>query len=196
MIAALFVAKGGCYFGLPGVDPWDEARDARLYAGPHPVVAHPPCSSWSRLAPINQKRYGIPIGADGGCFESALASVISWGGVLEHPAGSRAFARFGLPAPVKGQWSFDRHYPGAYAGWVGEVCQATYGHRAKKMTWLYFVGRRRPAALDWSVTRPTATVSYLKNHGDSGLPRLPKKEALATPPAFRTVLLGLAEGAR
>ena len=31
-IAALFVATGGVYFGLPGVDPWDEARDARLYA--------------------------------------------------------------------------------------------------------------------------------------------------------------------
>ena len=33
MIAALYVATGGCYFGLDGVDPWDEARDARLYAG-------------------------------------------------------------------------------------------------------------------------------------------------------------------
>lgn len=28
MIAALYVAEGGCYFGLPDVDPWDEARDA------------------------------------------------------------------------------------------------------------------------------------------------------------------------
>ena len=33
VIAALYVATGGCYFGLDGVDPWDEARDARLYAG-------------------------------------------------------------------------------------------------------------------------------------------------------------------
>ena len=38
-VAALFVAKDGPYFGLEGVDPWDGARDARLYAGPHPVVA-------------------------------------------------------------------------------------------------------------------------------------------------------------
>ena len=35
MIAALFVEPGGCYFGLPNVDPWDESRDARLYPGPH-----------------------------------------------------------------------------------------------------------------------------------------------------------------
>ena len=43
MIAALFVQKNGAYFDLPDVDPWDEERDARLYSGPHPVVAHPQC---------------------------------------------------------------------------------------------------------------------------------------------------------
>ena len=47
-ITALFVASGGVYFGLPGVDPWDEVRDARLYAGSDPVVAHPPCERWGR----------------------------------------------------------------------------------------------------------------------------------------------------
>lgn len=41
MIAALFVQRDGCYWNLEGVDPWDEARDARLYDGPYPVVAHP-----------------------------------------------------------------------------------------------------------------------------------------------------------
>jgi hypothetical protein len=49
MIAALYVETDGAYFGLPGVDPWDEARDARKYAGPHPVVAHPPCQRWGRF---------------------------------------------------------------------------------------------------------------------------------------------------
>ena len=29
-VAALYVQAGGCYFELDGVDPWDEARDARL----------------------------------------------------------------------------------------------------------------------------------------------------------------------
>jgi hypothetical protein len=47
-VAALYVATGGCYYGLEGVDPWDAARDARLYAGPWPVVAHPPCERWGR----------------------------------------------------------------------------------------------------------------------------------------------------
>jgi hypothetical protein len=43
IIAALYVETDGCYFGLPDVDPWDEARDARRYDGPHPVVSHTPC---------------------------------------------------------------------------------------------------------------------------------------------------------
>ncbi len=38
MIAALYVERGGVYWDFPGVDPWDQARDARLYAGPWPVV--------------------------------------------------------------------------------------------------------------------------------------------------------------
>ncbi len=49
MIAALYVETGGCYFGVPWlIDPWDEQRDARLYAGPWPVVAHPPCQRWGK----------------------------------------------------------------------------------------------------------------------------------------------------
>jgi hypothetical protein len=31
VIAALYVRRDGPYWDLPGVDPWDEERDARLY---------------------------------------------------------------------------------------------------------------------------------------------------------------------
>lgn len=48
-VAALYVQKNGAYWNLPGVDPWDEERDARLYDGPHPVVAHPPCQRWGKF---------------------------------------------------------------------------------------------------------------------------------------------------
>src|SRR6266542_1132660 len=49
-VAALYVDPNGVYASLPDVEVWDEARDARLYAGPWPVVAHPPCARWCRLA--------------------------------------------------------------------------------------------------------------------------------------------------
>ena len=84
--------------GLQDVDPWDIHRDARLYNGPHPVVAHPPCSTWGQLASVNQARWGKMIGDDEGCFEAALNTVRRFGGVLEHPADSVAWQRF-IPAP-------------------------------------------------------------------------------------------------
>ena len=79
MVAALFVQTNGVYYGLPDVDPWDQRRDARLYDGPHPVVAHPPCSRWCRLAGLVEARWGHKRGEDGGCFAAALAAVRRWG---------------------------------------------------------------------------------------------------------------------
>jgi len=191
VIAALYVQTNGCYFGLPDVDPWDVKRDARLYAGPWPVVAHPPCSRWCQLAYMNQKRYGHRVGDDGGCFERALDAVRTWGGVLEHPAFSYAWPHFHLPEPTAAGWRRDIE-----GGWVCQVSQAAYGHRAIKLTWLYYRGDVAPPALRWSVPEPTAQVSFCKNHGNSSLPRLSKKAAAATPAAFRDLLIGIARGAR
>ena len=43
-VAALYVQTRGVYYGVDGVDAWGlPDRDAREYAGPWPVVAHPPC---------------------------------------------------------------------------------------------------------------------------------------------------------
>jgi len=191
-VAALFVDPQGVYAGLPDVDVWDEARDARLYAGPWPVVAHPPCNKWSPLAYINQSRLvGYRIGDDGGCFIAALTAVERYGGVLEHPADSLAWRRFGLPTPARGGWAshLSRH------GYATEVSQSAYGHRARKRTWLYYVGPS-PAPMDWSEPETDAIVSgFLHRKGTDESRRVRPKEAAATPPAFRDVLLGMARGA-
>lgn len=151
MIAALYVATGGHYFGTPWVvDPWDEARDARLYAGPWPVVAHPPCQRWGKFwagQPLAIKKTGVRKvkGDDGGCFAKALADVRHWGGVLEHPEGSHAWGHFGLNEPPRaGGWvpADDE------GGWTCCVEQGRYGHYARKPTWLYVKGVWRPE-LDW-----------------------------------------------
>lgn len=191
MIAALFVQTGGCYFGLEGVDPWDQQRDARLYAGPHPVVAHPPCQLWVNFAALNFKRYGGEHnrpGNDGGCFASALASVRKWGGVLEHPAGSKAFAAHDLTAPSGLGWQ--RTLANEY---VCEVWQSAYGHRARKRTWLLYVGAP-PAELRWNAVPGEAQIGYFDCVRRNGQikPGLGKKEASATPSEFREALLDLA----
>lgn len=190
MIAALFVQTAGTYFGIPGVDPWDEARDARKYQGPYPVVAHPPCARWCKpLAKVNQTRYGHKIGDDGGCFERALEAVIRYDGVLEHPANSYAWDRFELVKPERGKWKSSNGKRFQY--WVTEVSQSAYGHPARKNTWLLFKSDREPPALDWSDPKGTHLTSFLKRTSRIA-PRLSKKEAIKTPPAFRDMLIGLA----
>lgn len=192
MVAALYVETNGTYFGLPDVDPWDEQRDALLYDGPWPVVAHPPCTRWCQLAYIVQKRYGYAVGEDGGTFAAALDAVRRFGGVLEHPAFSYAWPRFDLPRPQPGGgWTRSL----LDEGWVCEVSQAAYGHPARKLTWLYYVGEREPMELRWDRPAPSKIVSWCANHGVAPLPRIGKADAARTPPAFREALITLAAGA-
>lgn len=183
MIAALYVETDGAYFGLPGVDPWDEFRDARRYSGPWPVVAHPPCDRWHMLSAVNYKRWGFKINEDGGCFLSALKAVREWGGVLEHPAQSRAFRFHGIASPQSRSWQ--RTMDG---DWITEVDQAAYGHRARKTTWLLYHGANPPPPLNWSAKSGTHQVGRF----DRIKPVMAKSEALATPHAFRDVLLTMA----
>lgn len=185
VIAALFVETGGAYFGLDGVDPWDEQRDARQYRGPYPVVAHPPCQLWTNLARVNFKRWGGEHnrpGNDGGCFHSALQSVREFGGVLEHPMGSWAWKEYGLLRPFGIGWK------GGPTEWVCEVWQSAYGHKARKRTWLFCCGKR-PPELCWDRTPGTHQVG----HFDKIKPVLSKREASATPPEFRDALILIAQ---
>lgn len=192
MVAALYVDRRGPYFDHPAVDPWDEKRDARQYAGPHRVIAHPPCSRWCQLAHLVQAMHGYAIGDDDGCFEAALRAVRNFGGVLEHPAYSLAWPAFDLPRPVRGYWQQSLFDP----GWVTEVSQSAYGHPARKRTWLYYVGPD-PKALDWSEPRGSITVSDFgpgntRRRGDEWEPGIQYAAASGTPARFMDELLALA----
>jgi hypothetical protein len=180
-VAALYVETDGVYYGLDDVDPWDEARDARLYAGPWPVVAHPPCK-WHSI--MSNCRPELAKGNDGGCFAAALRAVRDFGGVLEHPALSRAWKTFNLARPADRGWTGCIGDP----GWTCEVDQFHYGHRANKRTWLYYCGEADPPALEWSwAKRSPITV---RNDGGGG-----RDQRSRTPVAFRDVLLDMARSA-
>jgi hypothetical protein len=197
-VAALYVVTSGIYF-RPDVDPWDETRDARTYNGPYPVVCHPPCQRWGRYwsgGPSAKVRRVM--GDDGGCFTAALASVRRWGGVLEHPEASHAFAFHGLAKPPRA------------GGWIpagdglGHVCcveQGHYGHRARKATWLYACDVELPELhwgkaegkirLDQGHHNPTERIRLGERYE-----RITAKECLATPLAFVELLLSIARSAR
>ncbi len=203
MIAALYVQRDGCYSNLPGVDAWDEARDARKYEGPWPVVAHPPCQRWGRFwHGSTRKPHQFKLGDDKGCFAAALDAVRTWGGVLEHPCDSHAWAHFGLARPVRhAGWQTNAD------PWRGRSCyveQGHYGHMSRKPTWLHAVGIDFPE-LDWSKGDQRLHPVALERYGYEKARRIgmmamvggKRKTEIrnATPPQFRDALLAMAASA-
>lgn len=198
MVAALFVETNGVYFGLPNVEPWDRERDARTYAGPHPVVAHPPCKRWGRYAtgaPCKPNQYRV--GDDNGCFKAALDAVRMFGGVLEHPEASKAWAHFNLNAPPRdGGWIA----ADMIGGWTCCVYQGHYGHMAGKATWLYAHGLPLPE-MHWGPCEQRLHPVALAKHGYEKARRIgmmamvggKDKERIRdrTPIEFRDVLISM-----
>jgi hypothetical protein len=210
-IAALYISSGGCYFGLPDVEPWDAERDARLYNGPLPVVAHPPCQRWGKMwagSPSVIAKTGVRKvkGDDDGCFASALDVVRRYGGVLEHPWGSAAWTYFNLNVPPRSGGWIAAELPGSHKyGWTCCVEQGRYGHYARKPTLLYAVGCDLPD-LDWGIgehripqwaidkyglkrAKRIGELSF-KGGGTDSIPRI------GTPIPFRDLLISMARTVR
>lgn len=194
MVAALYVKKGGAYWDIPDVDAWDEGRDARLYNGPHPVVAHPPCQRWCRFAKGIEKVHGYKVGDDAGCFSAALDAVRTYGGVLEHPAGSLAWDAYDLPKPKStGGWTHS-FLDGGYSCYVE---QGRYGHPMRKATWLYAYGLPMLPVLRWGRKNDSELGEFKWGHRadkterDRNRPRIDGQHSV-TPIAFRDALLDMA----
>lgn len=191
-VAALFVEDGGIYFNREDIDPWGPSRNAKLYRGGSPVVAHPPCQLWGKFAKINYARWGgehNKPGNDGGCFKFAKNAVEKWGGVLEHPAQSYAWEEYRMTKPEKYKWIPCNKRD----SWVCEVWQSAYGHLCNKATWLYYVGLTPPFELDWSRPKGTHQIGFRDQRGKGkNKPTVSGKKASATPPAFQEILISLA----
>jgi hypothetical protein len=165
LVAALYVGPRSIYKTLLGPEMcWDEARDARTYAGPWPVICHPPCGPWGAWAHLCTKQ-------DAGAFAVALGMVQRWGGVIEHPAHSRAFDVYDLNAVV-------------------EVDQCDFGFRARKKTWLYVSPPDLLLPPMPLKRKPTHTLVNRKYN--PGLPGLTSRARSITPPEFAKWLISLA----
>lgn len=190
-VAALYIDPRGPYPRMPGVDCWDAARDARLYAGPWPVVAHPTCGPWGCLRHLYR-------GSEHDCAPRAIEQVRAHDGVLEHPAHSRLWAHARLPRPDE--------LPDEYGGWTLEVNQVDWGHVALKPTWLYLVGVPRVRMKMPPPGRPTHWVGgsrgrgrtdrHLRGHIPEGFLACSAPKRRRTPPAFAAWLVTLARSAR
>ena len=172
-VAALYVDPRGPYPKLLGPEMcWDEARDARTYAGPWPVIAHPPCGPWSTLRTLSHE-------ATRPLALLALSAVERWGGVFEHPITSQIW-QLRTPTLI--------------------VNQCDWGHPARKRTGLYIVGTRTIPPMP-TTRKPTHWCSGVHTPGARGKPPAGIKICSAqqrrrTPVAFAEWLIALATAAR
>lgn len=151
---ALFVCRGSPYWGL-GLDCYDLARDARTYKGSELVIAHPPCRSWGRYKHVARPRDG-----EKQLALWAMDLVRKNGGVLEHPASSSLWSHL---------------QPGDCTVLIR---QADFGHRAEKLTRLFFAGLGRMPPLPPANLGPFVLVEHLC-----------RQERERTPPALAQWLL-------
>lgn len=177
LVSALFIDPEGPYPQMPDVDCWDETRDAFKFDGNNPVICHPPCGPWGKLSHFSKQD------ASGGPF--SIGTVQRLGGVLEHPVGSKMWKMYGLPAPGAGS---DK-----YGGYTLAVEQVSYGHVARKPTWLYVVRAPRPELRTGGI--PTHSVCNGRGQRLSDGTRRERctaKQARLTPPAFAELLVSIA----
>lgn len=123
-IAVLCCSQSSEYKNIPDLDLYDVKRDALTFDGSSPIVAHPPCRSWSAFLSHLAK----PEPGERDLAHFCIEKLKSNGGVLEHPAHSKLFTDGYLPLP--GQPVDDLK--------TIEVSQFWFGYPLRKRTWLCF----------------------------------------------------------
>lgn len=154
-LAALFVCRSSPYYSL-GLDCYDWRRDARTYNGKGRVICHPPCRAWGRYA---HKAKAHPDERQLALW--ALELVRANGGVLEHPQSS-------------GLWRYLR--PGETTILIR---QADFGHRAEKLTRLFYAKMPRVPLLPDPAPGPFVPVENMGRQERERTP-LPLAEWLVT----------------
>ena len=200
MINALYIATNGVYFHDERIIPWDEIANAKNCQNGLPAIAHPPCERWGRYwgggPSAKIKKF---LGDDDQCFAHALWYIRTFGGVIEHPEASHAFKYYGLPRPVMREgWSQSDGFGGRSCC----VAQGNYGHKARKLTWLYGVNINF-TELNWAVPkglmrmelgpRSREHAKQLRAQGLGGVARISAYERLATPLEFKELLISLVQ---
>lgn len=175
-VAVLCAARNSVYHQMLGLDVYDASRGARSFQGGMPVVAHPPCRSWSAYCAHQAK----PAEGERDLALWCVEQVRTWGGVLEQPAHSRLWEAAGIPRPGIRQ----------PVGAPFSVCvwQAWWGYPMRKSTWLYFVN-----------VAPSDVQPPLLLHAPGADRRreqvMSKNQRAATTPAFAEWLVAIARRA-
>lgn len=174
MIAAvLFARSDSIYKTIEGLDVYDIERDARSYSGNLPIIAHPPCRAWGRLRGLAKPRFD-----EMDLARFATLYIRKNGGVLEHPESSMLWKEQNMPIPKKcAPGSMDE-----FGGWTLPIQQFSFGHRARKNTWLYIVGVSPRSIPDLPLVLGNANfVVSSSKRGGKKMPEISRDEREHTP---------------
>ena len=127
MVSVLFCRADSAYKNDSRFDVWDAQRNALLWDGGSPLIAHPPCRAWGILSHMAKPRPG-----EKDLAPWAISQIRKFGGVLEHPKGSRLWKFMQLPEPGA--------MPDEFGGFSILLDQWDFGHVARKPTKLYICG--------------------------------------------------------
>lgn len=176
-VSALFVRTDSIYKSLE-IDCWDIERDARLWPGGNPIIAHPPCRAWGKL-----KAFAKPRPDERQLAIWSIEQIRKYGGVLEHPRHSSLWKEMNLPTGKQ----IDQ-----FGGFSICVNQFWWGHLAEKKTLLYICGVKPhnipKIPLRFDLIEYVVTTSKKKN----GKKEISKKMREATPIEFAKWLIELA----
>ena len=191
-VAALFVRKNSVYKTLPGVDCYDQVRDATTWRGGCPIVAHPPCRTWSSMSTF------CTLSPEDWAREQEYARwsvdmIRLYGGVLEHPYRSSLWPDKKLPAVGERD---------AYGGFTLAIDQFHWGHLCQKRTKLYIAGIEpdNVPPIPHRDGEPTHRISSLAGrkmsaearHAKNYKPAISRCRRDVTPPDFAVWLVQLA----
>lgn len=165
-------------------DCYGAVRDARTYEGELPVIAHPPCGPWGRMANWCTKQDPL-------LAISAVEQVRRVGGVLEHPIDSKLWAECDIPRPTPPS-SPHRIDADLGPGFTERVEQWRWGHSCVKPTWLYIVGYEP----DELPPQPERDESEKPDYRLVNIRTVSKKARRLTPPDFATWLTEIASQCR
>ena len=166
-----------------GLDCWDIERDARLWPGGNPCIAHPPCRAWGQLSQMAKPR---PDEKELAIY--SIEMIRKHGGVLEHPRGSRLWKHMNLPMP--GQVD-------EYGGFTVCLDQFSFGHKAKKRSLIYICGCQLtdlpPIPICLDAVMYTVSSKIKKYTGRRVKKEITKKEREETPIDFAKWLINVAQ---
>lgn len=173
----LFTQNGSVYDELY-CDTYPIERNALTCKSSRPAIYHPPCRTWGRLRQFTHFHPGEHLLA-----VWSIIRIWRYGGVLEHPAGSKLWSLMGLSMP------------GSKADINGgislSVNQSWFGHKCEKNTWVYIKGLSINEVPSFPLSFDLIEYSISHTKKNSKLKEVTRKYRNSTPVKFAEWLIDI-----